>query len=78
MKKVFACLTVLYHKRVKHQLHHDNMNVLLSESFLGQPKKSFQVLIKFFFNKNSTVSHICNFICFPSIVIIRAPNSTPK
>ena len=25
-----------------------------------------------------TVSHICNLICFPSIVIIRAPNSTPK
>lgn len=25
-----------------------------------------------------TVSHIWSFICFPSIVIIRAPNSTPE
>ena len=25
-----------------------------------------------------TVSQICNLICFPSILIIRAPNSTPR
>ena len=25
-----------------------------------------------------TVSQICNLICLPSIVIIRAPNSTPE
>lgn len=25
-----------------------------------------------------TVSHICSFICFPSMLIIRAPNSTPE
>lgn len=29
-------------------------------------------------NSIHTVSHICNFICLPSIVIIRAPNSTPE
>jgi hypothetical protein len=71
-------LTELYHKQEGHQLHHDNKNELLNENFLVQPNF---IILKFYFKKKlmkQTVSQICNFIWLPSIVIIRAPNSTPK
>lgn len=36
------------------------------------------ITIKKMHKSHITVSQICSLICFPSIVIILAPNSTPK
>lgn len=41
-------------------------------------KASGAIWLRNFYDFLLTVSQICSFICFPSIVIIRAPNSTPE
>ena len=70
-------LTELYHKRGEHQPHHDSKNELLTENFLVQPKFNSFNSNEIIYSEAQTVSHICNLICLPSMVIIRAPNSTP-
>jgi hypothetical protein len=76
--RVRNVFTALYHRRAERQLHHDSMIEWLNGNSLDQPSWEARREKASEARRPRTVSQICNFICLPSMVIMRAPNSTPR